>query len=364
MGRMCLCVTLVLVPILHAQSITGTWQATLPIENAPRVVLRLTKAADGSLQGTFYRLDWTAAMPVSALSFAAPDLQVTIAVTGNDYRAKLDADGKSFHGIWQQDKKSYPLDFALATPATLWSRETEAPLGSMSETADPTFEVAVIKPGAPGARQTTYALGTRHFNARNATVFGLMRFAYGIQSRQIEGAPDWFNELRFDIDAEPDKEGLPSEQQYRKMVGKLLADRFALKVHSIQKIFPIYSLTIGPDHSKLIPTDTAFNLSHRILTRETADDQMLLQFIDHTMPDFIDILMSFVQERQIVDETGLTGAFDFSMTVAPAALRSSDGTDKATEIFRSVEPLGFKLIPKRGPIEVLVIDHLDKPSAN
>jgi uncharacterized protein (TIGR03435 family) len=85
------------------------------------------------------------------------------------------------------------------------------------------------------------------------------------------------------------------------------------------------------------------------------------------MPEFVELLMNFISDRQIVDETGLTGTFDFTMILPTSAMhndQASDESDTVTGFFRALKTLGFRLVPKKAPIEVIVIDHLEKPSAN
>ena len=83
------------------------------------------------------------------------------------------------------------------------------------------------------------------------------------------------------------------------------------------------------------------------------------------MPMFADVLMDFIQDRQIVDETGLTGTYDFAITIPSSVLKGGiDDNEKAAAFFGALEPLGFKLVPKKAPLEVIVIDRLEKPSAN
>jgi len=281
------------------------------------------------------------------------------------YRGKLSADGKSVNGTWTQDKHSYPLNFVLATPDTVWKHDSAAPVLPMSATADPSFEVATIKPSPPDATQRSFALRTRHFAAKNSTVADLIKFAYQVRDRQLSGAPSWIDESRFDIAAEPDTDGLPSDDQYRLMLKKLLADRFHLVVHNIQQIFPVYALTVEKNTPKLSSSDPGFNSYGRIFIKEEANDQMQEQFAYMTMPEFAGILMNFIRERQIVDETGLKGPYDFTLTLPATMFQGGlDDNERAANVIRAVQSLGFKLVPKKAPLEVIVIDHLEKPSAN
>jgi uncharacterized protein (TIGR03435 family) len=230
--------------------------------------------------------------------------------------------------------------------------------------ADPVFEVATIKPSPPDAGPRSGSGHTRIFSAKNATVDNLLEIAYQVRDRQIEGAPAWMSEAKFDIEGIPDVPGSPNDDQVRVMLKKLLADRFQLRIHTVQKSFPVYALTIEKDAPKLVKSDPAVNSFAHIMPKQQPDGQMLVQFVHDRMPEFADILMNFIPERQIVDETGLKGPYDFMLTIPASVLQSTDDNERAIAFMEALKPLGFKLVPKRERVEVIVIDRLEKPSAN
>jgi len=351
---------------LHAQGIVGAWQGALPIPVNPRIVVKFAKADDGALRGVFYRIDQSdSSIPFSSVTFAAPELSVVADLMDISFRGKLSADGKSIGGTWTQGKTPYPMTFAFVVPGAVWKHEAIIALPPMAENADPAFEVATIKPSPPDGIVMSYSIRTRHFTAHNATVADLMKFAYKIRERQISGAPEWMNETKFDVAAEPDKEGQPSENQFRLMVRKLLADRFQLTAHSVQKLFPVYALTAEKNAPKLSRSNADFNSHGRILTKEEPDGETRAQFQYTSMADFVEILMNNIHDRQIVDETGLAGKYDFTLMIPTSALEDdTDDNDKATAFISAMQPVGLKLVPKQAMLEVVVIDHVEKPSAN
>lgn len=232
-------IALVVSSALHAQEITGTWQGILPDADSPRIVLKIAKNEDGSLRGGYSLIDRdSSSVPFSAVSFASPNLNIVSDVADLSYEGKLALDGKSITGIWTQKKKPLPLTFVLATPDTRWKRGGSSALPPMSATADPAFEVATIKPSPPDAKQRSYATRTRQFQAKATTVSDLIQFAWQVRPRQLEGGPPWIDDLKFDIAAEPDAPGQPSLDQYRLMLQKLLVERFGLKIHKVERIFP------------------------------------------------------------------------------------------------------------------------------
>lgn len=372
MKRVILCAASLIVALcmpLCAQTISGTWQGTLPAAENPRIMVRIRKADDGSLRGVLYQMDKRASgIALTSVSFAAPNLSLEQVNLGVSYRGKVSPDGKLIDGVWAQDKKSYPMTLLLATPETLWKPDGPTALAPMSPTADPAFEVATIKPSPPDAKGHSFSMRTRDFAARNRTVQDLIEWAYQVSDRQISGAPPWMTETKFDIAGKPDAEGLPSPDQYRLMIQKLLANRFQLKLHVIKQTFPVYALTRDEKAPVLPHSDPGLDTGNAYVS-DSPDGQTVLHFVGMSMPMFSSFLMRFIEDRQVVDETGLTGYFEFTIKIPTSDLDSSPADSGPTDtegdaIRRGIQPLGFKLVPKKEPIDVIVIDHLDQPSAN
>src|ERR1700677_3900257 len=355
-----LLISLSAVAVAYAQSIAGTWQGTLPDGQSPRIVLKIADGGNGALRGSISFIDSSAdAVPLLSTTYRAPNL--TAAISDITFRGKLSADGKSIAGTWTQGNQSFPVSFALATPETLWTYSRPSTMPTMSATADPSFEVATIKPSAHDANWGI-SRGTRLFQARGNTIADLIQFAYQVRRRQIDGGPSWMNELRFDVTGEPDAPGLPSMDQQRLMVRKLLAERFGFRVHIVQKEFPVYALLVDKSPPKINVSAPSVN-DILISPRELEDGTTAVQFSHTTMPEFTEFLMGFIQDRQIVDETGLKGRFDFTVMI-PTSSQGGNDIEKATAFLLGVKPLGFKLEPKKEPLEVIVIDNIDKPTAN
>jgi uncharacterized protein (TIGR03435 family) len=374
MKRFFLCTVSLMVALctaLSAQSINGTWQGRLPIPDNPRIAIKI--ADDGSLRGTLYLVDklidkGPLAAALTSVTFTAPDLSVEQVNLDLSYRGKRSSDGKSIDGNWSQNNHSYPLTLVLATSETIWKSDGPVTLPPMSPNANPAFEVATIKPSSPDEKGSRYGLRTRQFVANNKTVEQLVEFAYQVHDhRWISGGPSWIDESKFDIAGEPDTEGLPSIDQYWLMLKKLLASRFQLRTHVVQQTFPVYALSRDEKAPKLPHSDPEFDTGN-IYVKDLVGGQTAAHFVGLSMPMFADMLMNFIEDRQIVDETGLTGHFEFTMRAPTSDLHgdplSGPADDRADVFRRALQPLGFKLVPKKEPLDVVVIDHLEKPSAN
>ena len=143
----------------------------------------------------------------------------------------------------------------------------------------------------------------RRFSVIHTSLSDLVNFAYGVQQRQVAGAPDWFTSERYDISAVPDGEGEPSFKQWQSMVRKLMADRFQLKFHYEKRELAVYALTVAKTGPKL--------------TRSQSDPSAPggkgfgppgnFGATNATMADVADALGYVVVDRPVVDQTGLQG---------------------------------------------------------
>jgi uncharacterized protein (TIGR03435 family) len=250
----------------------------------------------------------------------------------------------------------------------------------------PSFEVATIKPGQPGATgiRAFGPKGADRFLAMNVTVKDLIDFAYTIDDdRQVVGLSGWMISRRYDIDAKVgDAEvaamsKLPlSYNPYRFMQQALLADRFKLKVHFETRELPIYLLVVakgGPKlkASEMNPANPAEPLKPGFLRQRPggaaavgATTGMLAEVLEKqgevgNTPDG--------RGRMVVDKTNLSGLYDWTLHWTPwQDLSSGELSDsKGPSLFTALqEQLGLKLEPAKGKVDVVVIDHIDLPSEN
>jgi uncharacterized protein (TIGR03435 family) len=300
---------------------------------------------------------------------------------------------------------------ALALPVFLGSitpqrSQAQAPTAqSAADDQRPAFDTASIKPNKSAAHveratsQVRIQPGGR-FTATNANLRALIQHAYQLkpaEGRLISGVPDWANSAGFDIEAKA--EGNPSADQIRLMEQSLLAERFKLVVHHELRQAPIYALVvakIGKTGPQLLPhSDAAACLKidpsralpafdpnstpppppscgsiiggdHRLAGNKVTME-MLATGLGAILPAFVG--------RPVVDRTGLAGVFDFELKFTPplpppsGSQSSSDASAADStappDIFTALpEQLGLRLESTRGPVDVLVIDHIEEPSPN
>jgi hypothetical protein len=236
--------------------IAGDWQGTLEVGHSVRVVVKIAKAEKG-WTANLYSAD-QAAPPLVASSIVLDGSTLTWSVKqiGGDYKGTLSQDGNTIVGTWSQGPSPLPLTLVRATKETAWEIPAPPPpVKRMAVDADPSFDVATIKPNDSGATSMQgLTVNGRNFATRASSLDDLISFAYDVQVKQIVGAPEWTGKDRFDIAAVPDQEGVPSPEQLKVMIRKLLADRFKLTFHHDQREMSAYVLTVGAGGQKLAPT--------------------------------------------------------------------------------------------------------------
>jgi uncharacterized protein (TIGR03435 family) len=358
-------------PANPASNIAATWQGILHSGRDQRFVVNITKAGDGALRATFYNIDGApGGIPVISTTLNGSLLKLDLPF--GTYEGTVNADGNSITGTWRQGPNPLPLNFARATPETEWTIPQPAPrMPPMAADANPAFEVATIKPSGPEERGPRFEFQRRRFSVIHTSLNDLIRFSYGLQQRQIASGPDWVTSENYDISAEPDGEGEPSIKQWRSMVKKLMADRFQLKLHYEKRELTVYVLTVARTGAKMIRSQS-----------DPASPPGLgfgppgnFGATNATMADFAEALGQGALDRPAVDQTGLTGRFDFRLTWTPDEAHFSavggskpsptESVDAPPDLFTAIEEeLGLKLLSTKAPVDVLVIDHVEKPSAN
>ena len=360
-----------------AQGIVGDWQGTI---HAPdhdwRTVLKITEAKPGDLKVVMYPLDHGGQpIPASSASFKDGVFKFAIDFLEGSYEGKMSADGKSIAGAWKQLPNPQPFVLERTTPETAWAIPAPLPkIPPMAANADPSFEVATIKPSKPGQQGKGFGFRGRQFMTMNTNLNDLIAFAYGLHAKQIVGAPAWFDTDLYDIAGVPDVPGRPNEKQAGLMMQKLLADRFQLKFHREKKVLSVYTITVAHDGPKMKKSTAGPNDGDAFYFRGLGD----LIVRNMTMAGFATWMQSGVMDRPVVDQTGLTDRYDFTLKWTPdesqfAQFRGTGVKMPATTndpnappgLYTAIqEQLGLKMEATKAPDDVIVIDHVEQPSAN
>ncbi len=315
---------------------------------------------------------------------------------------------------------------AAVTPLIVFGMFGAAPIQAQSQSqtapaAEPAlppvfeYEVASFKPFNPGTSEGIrmgFNTAPDSFTATGFTLQNLITMAYGIRDFQLSGAPSWLNSNRYDVTAKMDSSVADALQKLsqddrnkerQKMLQALLADRLKLTVHRETKEGQVYMLVIGKNGSKLKEA-TADELAPppaagprggggregggvsggrggpgtmMMSMGRGGTQSMTLQAIP--ISSFADMLAINVG-RPVVDKTGLTGKYDIKLEWTrddmqmqspppgggPTTMNGQPVPDSngPTLMAAIQEQLGLKLESGKGPIENIVIDHVEKPSDN
>ncbi|HEV2647525.1 MAG TPA: TIGR03435 family protein [Acidobacteriaceae bacterium] len=373
MKKMLLCVmasVLMFAGGLRAQDIAGNWQGTLAAGKGLRMVIKITKD-DGKLKGVMYSIDQSP-QPIGLSTVAVDGKTVTFGVKPFDlmYTGTLNEAGTAIVGTATQGGQSHALNLDKVSEENTWPIP-EAPK-PMAADAKPKFEVVTVKPSEPGKPGKLFTVQGRHVLALNMNVSDLLTFGYGLNMKQIEGSPAWFSEQKFDVDGIPDVPGQPNLAQIKLLMQDVLASRFQVKFHHEQKELAVYELTVGKGGPTLTdsvakPTDSG-GFGYRRLGE--------LRVTNQTMKEFAEGMQGSAMDRPVIDHTGLTGRYDFTLNWTPDDSQflqfgprppqpETADPNAPPGLYTAIqEQLGLKLQPAKLPADVMVIDHAEKPSAN
>lgn len=234
------------------------------------------------------------------------------------------------------------------------------------------FEVATIKPIEHGPQSGRFITmqGPHRFVEQDYTLKLLIAAAYDLNPKTISGGPSWVSSDHYDILALTPGEVRPTRDEQMSMLRNLLTDRFKLTFHREQKEFSIFELQVAKSGPKL-KKSTAPPDDPAALISTVYPQRILLPARNTTMGEFTSLLQRALLDRPVVDKSGLTGKYDFDLQWAPdnsqfggdVAAASPDAPD--APFFTAIQQqLGLKLEATRGPVEALVVDKAERPSAN
>jgi len=236
----------------------------------------------------------------------------------------------------------------------------------------PAFEVATIKPTPPDwLHGRVMRMETTHqFVARNFTVRMLIAGAYNLTKDSVSGGPAWVDDDHYDILASTPGEGRPARDQQMAMLRSLIAERFKLSFHRAARELPVYALVVPKNGVKIKPGTTPLDASQDLIG-VVFPDHVRLPAHNASMGQLASFLQRVVLDRPVVDETGLSGRYDFDLEWTPdnsqfggEAPKPPQEADKP-DIFAALqEELGLRLRASRGTVQTLVIDQVERPSAN
>ncbi|MDR3701933.1 MAG: M56 family metallopeptidase [Candidatus Sulfopaludibacter sp.] len=290
---------------------------------------------------------------------------------------------------------------ALAAPLVLGMMNAPAIRAQAAAAGErPSFEVASVKPAAGGPGISIGIDRSGEFHTRNTPLLTLIAYAYGVQSFQVYGAPAWVRSEAYDIVAKrevnkpegpPQKESIESMSAGMKLrVQMLLEERCRLRMHHETKELPVVALVAAKGGPKLQPSNCvtvdpqnppqlkpgeprpAFCGN---LGQHKSETGFTLTGTGITMGDFVHWLAAQTG-RTIIDRTGYTANFNFTMEWTPDTVSGIPGLEAGADaaapssdpggpsLASALQQLGLRMESTKGPVDVLVIDRVEKPSGN
>jgi uncharacterized protein (TIGR03435 family) len=267
------------------------------------------------------------------------------------------------------------LAFAAMLLSAAGMTQSAAPSSSAVSTPRPhfnAFDVATIRPADPDAKAGRYIImqGSHRFVGKYYTLKLLIAAAYDVSPRAISGGPGWVESDHFDILAITPGDVRPTHDEQMKMLRNLLSDRFRLTFHREQKVFSIYQLELASGGPKLKPSTAAPDDPPAVIST-VYPERIVLPARNVSMVDLTSLLQRAILDRPVVDKTGLPGRYDFDLTWAPDETQLNGDIPAASSdapsppLFTAMqEQLGLRLEATHGPVNALVVDTAEKPTAN
>jgi uncharacterized protein (TIGR03435 family) len=229
-------------------------------------------------------------------------------------------------------------------------------------TGDALVEVAVVRPHPSAVMHNNFSFVKDRFELEDQPLSKMIAFAYSVNPKQIVGAAGWVSESRWDMSGKTNLTADATLLQEQQLVRQLLVERFGLKFHQEKREMSAYALQVLKAQPKLVAAaDPAAQPLEWTEGRETWRTE---NYRSNTMGDFLVIKQLFM-DRPLVDQTRLSGRYDFKLTYSFGDAPSAEADDAPPPMFTAIkEQLGLRFEPVKTPVDVMVIDQIEKPTAN
>ena len=234
----------------------------------------------------------------------------------------------------------------------------------MATDADPDWEVVAVKPDDPDSTETGFWVRDRELEIRGKTAEQLLLYGYGLHESQVLNAPAWMRTERWHIEGFAGVPGQPNRKQMESLVRKLLTERFGLVMHREQREMRMFALTMAKGGPKMTPSaDDPTGPMHE--NDSQSGGQATMRVKNVSMGELGGMLMRLFLDRPVVDQTGLTRRYDFQLKWTQDETRTPTDGSAAPGLFTAIqEQLGLKLEPGKAPVDVMVVDKVERPGAN
>jgi uncharacterized protein (TIGR03435 family) len=221
------------------------------------------------------------------------------------------------------------------------------------------FEVASVKLSNSDSSSSGIRTKPGRVDAINVTLKRCIMGAYGVGPHQISGGPNWMDSDRFAISAKADQPA--GDAELMAMLQSLLAERFQLVLHRETRTLPAFVLEVAKNGPKLEKAEDG-----EATTNTSSSNSGITIDAHHTDMDAFANILARKMELPVVNHTGLEGSYNLKLSWAPETTKEKDGgVAESASIFTAIqEQLGLRLRSGKAPVEILVIDHAERPSEN
>ncbi len=245
-----------------------------------------------------------------------------------------------------------------------------------------TFDVVSVKVNKGGDHSMSWRTTPDGYHMENVDLIRTVEWAYGLRNAtddQISGLPEWAKDLHFDLDAKVSAEDAAafkaqSDDEKDAMLRGILEERFQLKAHKETRELPVYDLVVAKGGPKLKAADPANTYANGVkfggkaagpgaMSTRNDGNTFIAEYQAGTVDGLVSMLTQLA-EKTVIDKTGLTGKYDIKFEVTPYWVKDDANATAPRLLTALPEQLGLRLEPAKGPVECLVVDHVEQPSAN
>ncbi len=275
--------------------------------------------------------------------------------------------------------RAWPIVFAIFPflfSVLLAAQQSPQPASPVTAT----LQFATITPSAPNSQGHRFRVTGHLFETTNTSLLDLIAFAYGLHATQILGAPDWAQQDKFDLTLQADPESKMTESLWTRMLQVYLTESCKLSFHRNTKDLPVYVLAIGRSAPKLTASHRdpkqlpEFSITLGATNAANAN-LAAISATNATMTELAGVLQRVVLEWPVVDQTGMTGRYDFAVTWTPDGAQFGDARARipapidvanAPPYLASAlqQQVGLTLDLLEAPLQILVIDYVERPAEN
>ena len=257
---------------------------------------------------------------------------------------------------------------AMCPTCVMWAQDAAAGQQAskpamMAKDADPDWEVVTVKAADPNASTAGFNVHGHEIAVERKTVEAMLIYGYGVHERQLRGVPDWARTEVWDAQGIANVPGHPDHGQMQSLVRKLLSERFRLVLHKEPKEMEVYALTVAKGGPRMEKSTGDPNGPSKESDNENGA-QATMRVENFSMGELSAILTGLFLDRPAVDRTELKGRYNFQLKWTWDMTRETAPDAPPGLITALQDQLGLKLESGKAPVETLIVEKVERPTAN